>query len=167
MWQTDWAEQSGQTIPPEPPHSSALTPDSVTAAYLLSWTEHCIECAVPDCYALCSLYVQRRDRKCARFKNGIVPNPQYPGLFPFGAEIEFRRWGKLESGFGFGSVKPRQALWLDWIDRGFLRCIRPVSSWFRRVSPYLRMNGVYVVLRERLLQIITQGRKEEFDEFVI
>src|SRR5580700_9179056 len=90
MWQTDWAEQSGQTIPPEPPHSSALTPDSVTAAYLLSWTEHCIECAVPDCYALCSLYIQRRDRKCARFKNGIVPNPQYPGLFPYGAEIEFQ-----------------------------------------------------------------------------
>ena len=166
MWQTDWAEQSG-TIPPEPSHSSALARDSVTAAYLLSWTEHCIECAVPDCYALCSLYVQRRDRKCARFKNGIVPNPQYPGLFPYGAEIEFRRWGKLESAFGFGAVTPDRARFLDRGDRSLLKGIRSVSTVLRRLSPYYRLNGAYAVLRERMLQSITRSRKETFDEFVI
>ena len=96
--------------------------------------------------------MRRRDRKCARFKNGISPNPKYPGLFPFGAEIEFRRWGKLESTFGFGSVKPWQARLLDRIDRNFLRCIRAVPSLFRGVSPYLRINGAYAVFRERLLQ---------------
>jgi FkbH-like protein len=122
---------------------------------------------VPDCYALCPLYVSRRDRKCARFKNGISPNPKYPGLFPFGAEIEFRRWGKLESTFGFGSVKPQRARWLDRIDRGLLRSVRLVSYLFRRVSPKLRINGAYAVSRERLLKLITYGRKEEFDEFVI
>src|ERR1700733_1118988 len=167
MWQTDWAEQSGQTIPPEPPPSSAVAPDSVTAAYLLSWTEHCIECAVPDCYALCSLYVQRRDRKCARFKNGIVPNPQYPGLFPYGAEIEFRRWGKLESAFGFGAVTPDRARFLDRGDRSLLKGIRSVSAVLRRLSPYHRLNGAYAVLRERMLQGITRSRKATFDEFVI
>lgn len=170
MWQTDWAERPRQTAEskgPEGPQVSILEPAAVSAAYLLSWTEHCIECAIPDCYALCPLYVRRRDRKCARFKNGISPNAKYPGLFPFGAEIEFRRWGKLESSFGFGSVKPWQARWLDRIDRGLLQFIRPVSSLFRRVSPYLRINGAYAVYREQLLQVITRGRKEEFDEFVI
>jgi FkbH-like protein len=169
MWQTDWAEPPRQTanINIDAPLVSTLEPAAVRSAYLLSWSEHCIECAVPDCYALCPLYVRRRDRKCARFKNGISPNPQYPGLFPFGAEIEFRRWGKLESNFGFGSVKPPQARWLDRIDRGFLRRIRPISSLFRRVSPYLRMNGAYAVVRERLLQAITRGQREDFDEFVI
>ena len=167
MWQTDWADRPRQTANPEGPQISTLAPAGVRSAYLLSWCEHCIECAVPDCYALCPLYVRRRDRKCARFKNGIVRNPQYPGLFPFGAEIEFRRWGKLESTFGFGSLKPGQARWLDRMDRAFLRCIHPVSSLFRGLSPYLRLNGAYAVVRERLLQELTRGRREDFDEFVI
>jgi FkbH-like protein len=167
MWQTDWAERPRQRGNIEKSQRSSLAPSDVSLTYLLSWNEHCIECALPDCYALCPLYVSRRDRKCARFKNGIAPNPQYPGLFPFGAEIEFRRWGKLESPFGFGSVNPSQARWLDRIDRGLLRSIRHVSSLFRRVSPNLRINGAYTVLRERVLQKITRGRKEDFDEFVI
>jgi FkbH-like protein len=167
MWQTDWAESPRQTADIEEPLASTVGPEAVRSAYLLSWSEHCIECAVPDCYALCPLYVSRRDRKCARFKNGISPNPKYPGLFPFGAEIEFRRWGKLESSLGFGSVKPQRARGLDRVDRGLLRSIRPVSYLFRSMSPKLRMNGAYAVLRERLLKVITYGRKEEFDEFVI
>jgi len=167
MWQTDWAKRPRQTADSESPQSSSLAPATVRSTYLLSWTEHCIECAIPDCYALCPLYVRRRDRKCARFKNGISPNPHYPGLFSFGAEIEFRRWGKLEAAFGFGAVRPWQSRWLDVIDRGLLRCIYPLSSFFRWASPYLRINGAYAVFRERLLQTITQGRKEGFDEFVI
>jgi len=167
MWQTDWAEKPRQTADSEGPQNSSLAPTTVFSTYLLSWTEHCIECAIPDCYALCPLYVRRRDRKCARFKNGISPNPVYPGLFSFGAEIEFRRWGKLESAFGFGSVRPWQSRWLDLIDRGLLRCVHPLSSLFRKASPYLRINGAYAVFRERLLQTITRGRKEDFDEFVI
>ncbi len=167
MWQTDWAERPRQTADLEAPQVSTLEPEAVSSAYLLSWTEHCTECAVPDCYALCPLYVRRRDRKCARFKNGITPNPKYPGLLPYGAEVEFRRWGKLESTFGFGSVKPLQARLLDRIDRAFLRCIRPVSALFRGMSPYLRINGAYAVYRERLLKAITRDRSEQFDEFVI
>jgi FkbH-like protein len=167
MWQTDWAEKPRQTANAEATQSSTLPTASVRSTYLLSWNEHCIECAVPDCYALCPLYVQRRDRKCARFKYGISPNPQYPGLFPFGAEVEFRRWGKLESAFGFGSVTPWQVRWLDRIDRVALNCINPISSLLRGVSPYLRINGAYAVLRERLLQTFTRNRKEDFDEFVI
>ena len=167
MWQTDWAESPRQTADIEGHRLPLWSLIAVRSAYLLSWSEHCIECAVPDCYALCPLYVSRRDRKCARFKNGISPNPQYPGLFQFGAEIEFRRWGKLESTFGFGSVKPRQARLLDRIDRCFLHAIRPISSVARGVSPKLRMNGAYAVLRERLLQAYYSSRREDFDEFVI
>ena len=166
MWQTDWAEPR-QTVPTDAPRASGLAPEAVRSAYLLSWAEHCIECAVPECYALCPLYVRRADRKCARFENGILPNPQFPGLFPYGAEIKFRRWGKLESYFGFGSVKPDHASLLDRIDRSLLRGIRPVSSLTRWLSPNLRLNGAYAVLRERALQAFTRGHKEIFDEFVL
>src|SRR5437870_5382239 len=96
MWETDWA------APPrvEAPASglrSALDPDRVEVAYLLFWMEHCIECAIPDCYSVCSLYVARRDRKCARFRYGVYPNPAFRGLLDYGADVHFRRWGKLES----------------------------------------------------------------------
>jgi len=167
MWQTDWAEKPPREVSQKAPHVSGLAPETVAATYLLSWTEHCAECAVPDCYQLCPLYVQRRDRKCARFKNGIFPNRQYPGLFPYGAEVEFRRWGKLESTLGFGSIKPWQTRVLDRIDRSFLTCIQPISSLVRGVSPYLRINGAYAVFREHLLRTISRGRRQEFDEFVV
>jgi len=167
MWQTDWAERPRQAAVTETPHVSALAPAAVRAVYLLSWNEHCIECAVPECYSLCPLYVRRRDRKCARFENGIFPNPQYPGLFSYGAEVKFRRWGKLESNFGFGSVRPAEAGWLDRIDRGLLRSIRPVSSGARWLSPNLKLNGAYAVLREHALQALTRRRRGTFDEFVV
>jgi len=166
MWQTDWAEGPRQTT--EGTHQdSTLLPANVSSVYLLLWVEHCIECAVPDCYQMCPLYVARRDRKCARFKNGISPNPRYPGLLPFGAEVEFRRWGKLESTFGFGSVSPRQVRSAERADRFLLLCTRAASSLLSRVSPKRRLSGAYAVFREHLLQSLTRRRRETFDEFVI
>ncbi|HSW49832.1 MAG TPA: hypothetical protein VLH09_06630, partial [Bryobacteraceae bacterium] len=121
------------------------------SVYLLHWKEHCLECAQPDCYKVCPLYVQRRDRRCARFQSGILPNPVYTGLYPFGAEIRFRRWGVLESTFGRGAAKPGVARRFDRLDRFLLGCITPISSWLRRVSPKYRLNRAYGVLRELLI----------------
>ena len=135
MWQTDWAEGLRQRADIASSELSTLSPAAVSSTYLLFWIEHCIECAVPDCYKVCPLYVARRDGKCARFKNGIRPNPQYPGLFPFGAEVEFRRWGKLESNFGFGPVKPHHSRIMQRVDRALLRCIHLVSSLLHGISP--------------------------------
>ncbi len=167
MWQTDWADQPRQSKSTIPPDACLLPPATVESVYLLHWNEHCIECALPDCFKVCPLYVERRDRKCARFKNGIVPNPRFPGLFPYGAEIQFRRWGKLESNFGFGAVRPAHARWLDRIDGIFLRGVRPVSNLLRQVSPYYRLSGAYAVCRERILQAMTRRREDGFEEFVV
>jgi len=166
MWVTDWAKSSSQGCTTER-QISLVDPSSVESSYLLAWNEHCVECAVPECYTTCPLYVRRLDSKCARFKNGIVPNKQYPGLFPYGAEIEFRRWGKLESTFGCGSVSIAEVRSVDQIDRALLRLIRTVSNLFRSISPALRLSGAYAVLRERILQKTTRRRKGSFDEFVI
>ena len=167
MWQTDWAEPPEQNAAVATPEVSALSPADISAAYLLFWVEHCIECAVPDCYKVCPLYVPRRDRKCARFKRGILPNPKYPGLLPYGAEVEFRRWGKLEANFGFGAVTPDQARSLDRRDRALLRSLRPVSSLFRGLSPNLKLNGAYAVIREHFLRRFTGDRRDSFDDFVV
>jgi FkbH-like protein len=64
---------------------------------LLQWQEHCVECAPPLCYANCPLYVRRKDNKCARLVYGIFPNPHFQGLLACGADLKFRRWGKIEA----------------------------------------------------------------------
>lgn len=66
---------------------------------LMFWSEHCIECAIPDCYKSCSLYEKRKDGHCSRFVYGIYPNPRFKGRYNFGADIKFKRWSKLETLF--------------------------------------------------------------------
>lgn len=166
MWQTDWAENT-RSIPRNAQNASSLALEDVESVYLLHWREHCLECAQPDCYKVCPLYVQRRDRRCARFENGIFPNPHFAGLYPYGAEIRFRRWGVLESALGYGAVTLRQGRRFDSIDRFILKCLQPVSSLLRRVSPDYRINRGYGILRERLLGALTRRRGDAFDEFVV
>jgi FkbH-like protein len=167
MWQTDWAENTQSIARSKPENLSLLAPAAVDAVYLLHWREHCLECAQPDCYKVCPLYVQRRDRRCARFQNGILPNPLYAGLYPYGAEIRYRRWGVLESTFGFGAVSPRAARRFDSVDRFLTKSIRAVSSLARRISPNYRLSRAYGILRERLLAVFTRRRRAAFDEFAI
>jgi FkbH-like protein len=65
-------------------------------AFLL-WGEHCTECAAPDCYTSCNLYAARPDQRCRRFEYGVYRNPHFPSASGYGAEVVFRRWGKIEA----------------------------------------------------------------------
>jgi FkbH-like protein len=75
----------------------AETRGAVAARSLLTWGEHCTECAFPACYSACSFYTPREDHHCRRFERGIerARDPEKPDL-SF-TRIAFRRWGKLES----------------------------------------------------------------------
>jgi FkbH-like protein len=79
------------------PFSTRLAPQDVHRVLKLEWQEHCVECAVPECYRTCILYVKRVDGACARFVYGIVPNFQFNGLYNYGADVRFRKWAKLEA----------------------------------------------------------------------
>ncbi len=94
-----WREMAGDLAPPAPPSERA-----VRGAAVLMWEEHCVECAVPSCYRVCPLYMARGDGQCARFAYGIYPNRSVEGALVFGADIRFRRWGKLEA---FWPARPR------------------------------------------------------------
>lgn len=110
MWQVDWG-----VAPPDLVRSndslatSAIDPATVEAACTLFWEEHCVECAYPTCYTTCPLFVARPDQKCARFRYGIFPNQDYQGLFGYGADVAFRRWGKARDGAGNGRRSRRRA----------------------------------------------------------
>src|SRR5438067_190436 len=124
MWETEWARPPAEALMVSG-FRSRLAPGDVESAYALLWMEHCIECAIPHCYATCPLYVPRRDRKCARFRNGIVPDPSFQGLFDFGADVHFRRWGKLESRLAYGAASPERLRELARRDGGALALVNP------------------------------------------
>jgi FkbH-like protein len=63
----------------------------------LYWQEHCVECALPDCYSVCSLYSPRVDGNCKRFSFGISPDYRISGSQNFCADIHFKKWAKLEA----------------------------------------------------------------------
>jgi FkbH-like protein len=150
MWSDDtsWRSKGEDAlIPPAPPDPG------ISAVALLLWEEHCVECAIPHCYTTCRLYVPRRDQKCARFEFGIVPNPNVRGLFDYGADISFRRWGKLEAKWhGMPRVETvERARMLARGDRSLLRPVNAVGSLLQPVNPRRRVNGAYALARERWL----------------
>lgn len=78
-----------------------VIPDAVSyysrlaAASLFHWEEHCTECAAPACYSSCSLYQPRKDGKCRRFSEGIVPLSGINSLYTAAVSVKFKRWGSL------------------------------------------------------------------------
>lgn len=99
MFQIDWAqkdvwEKEQNSFDSQ---NSKLDLRDVRRAHLLHWEDHCLECSAPLCYSTCQLYVARPDKRCARLLYGIYPNPRFKGFFDFGADIRFRRWGKIEA----------------------------------------------------------------------
>ena len=76
--------------------NSALPSVNVKKILPLLWREHCMECAMPLCYASCPLYEKRMDGRCARFAKGVIP-VTIDGVQVKGARIEFRRWAKLQA----------------------------------------------------------------------
>lgn len=83
-----------------------LKRSDVKSVVKLVWEEHCVECAIPECYKSCELYVPRSDGRCARFTYGIVPNYSVSGQYSFGADLKFRKWAKLEANLDFSFLAP-------------------------------------------------------------
>jgi FkbH-like protein len=133
---------------------------------LLHWQELCLECAPPLCYQTCPLYVARSDQKCARFVYGIARNPAVEGLFDFGADLRFRRWGKIETAITGRSVPVSTHRMIDSLDRGVTAFVNLVSTAIERINPKRRLNGALTLYRDRLLARIGKPR-ENFDAFVI
>jgi FkbH-like protein len=64
---------------------------------LLMWGEHCVECAAPGCFTSCDLYQSRPDGRCRRLIYGMFRNRRFPSVRGYGAEISFKKWGKIEA----------------------------------------------------------------------
>lgn len=96
---------------------------------LLIWSEHCIECAAPECYQSCSLYTPRPDDRCRRFDVGMRRNNHFRGKTGAAADIIFGKWGKLEAR-GNTILLPN---WLVSIVETVLPRIQPLVNAFGRL----------------------------------
>lgn len=144
-----WTRHTGASAPiPAPPADP-----KVEGASLLFWEEHCVECSIPECYTTCRLYVARADQKCARFVYGIARNPGAGGLFNYGADVSFRRWGKLEAQLHGAPqlYRPEDLRGFDAWERRLEAVANATASALQPVNPKRRVNGLLTYLRNRWL----------------
>jgi FkbH-like protein len=167
MFQFDWA--SRELWAKEPVKLSARQSKldkCVQGAMVLQWHEHCIECAVPHCYRTCPLYVQRRDRKCARLVYGIYPNRDFKGLLSRGADMRFRRWGKIEARLTGRYMSLSGIRLLDKADRAVTFIVSAAAQLLSGIDPRRRVNGALTKYRSSLLD--KSGRRGvTYDGFAI
>jgi FkbH-like protein len=98
MFQFEWGNKIKWAQLPNPePYQTRVDKKTISKILDLQWEDHCQECAATECYSTCALYSKRPDGHCTRFEYGIIPNRNFSGLYPFGADLQFKKWGKLEA----------------------------------------------------------------------
>ena len=141
-----WEEYSRTTafsLPPRDP--------KISKAALLLWEEHCVECAIPDCYTSCSLYTPRLDQKCRRFPYGMMPNKTIKGLYDYGIDIFFLRWAKVEAEWhGMPAMISIETLkTYDRHSQKIGSLVNGVGNALQFINPKRRVNGLYSFLRQK------------------
>jgi FkbH-like protein len=146
---------------------SRLSRQRVARTSLLHWQEHCVECAAPECYRSCALFDARPDGDCRRFSYGIAPNPAFRGLLDHGADLHFRRWGKLQSWLHGRSATPALHRWLDSADRALSRATQAAA----RLAPGgagRRLRRAAAGVRRRLHpRLLRRAPRRPYDAFVL
>lgn len=167
MFQFDWASQ--ELWAQEPVKLSARQSKldkCVRGAMVLLWHEHCIECAIPGCYTTCPLYVRRKDQKCARLVYGIFPNRDFKGLLACGADMRFRRWGKIEARLTGRYMSLSGIRFLDKADGAITSIVGAVAHVLSGIDPKRRINGALALFRGELLNKLGR-RGVTYDGFAV
>ncbi len=123
---------------------------------MLVWGEHCTECAMPACYANCSLYTPRRDLKCRRLDGGLQSLQAGAGKSRVRLmRAAFRRWGKLEAEGRFLTHTGMPTSLLEHADRAISRMLDiPFLPFGIRRSASFAWNRV----KARVLRGLSAGR---------
>jgi len=169
MYQFDWANEKlwarEESFPSAP---TRLHRQEVSRTLLLHWQEHCVECAPPDCYTVCPLYVTRSDQKCARFVYGVYPNPYFGGLLDRGADVRFRRWAKIEAQLnGLAGVSVAKHRLLDRLDTAVTKVVNGSADALQPINKRRRLNGGLTVFRDWALPRFPSSYRGDYDDFVL
>jgi FkbH-like protein len=139
----------------------------VESVLLLEWQEHCHECAPPLCYQTCALFMERRDQKCRNVRYGIYRNPAFNGLYDFGADMRFRKWGKLETPLSHYSAAPEKIVKIDSINYSIVQKANFFSDLLTPLDKKRKLNGVLNLLRIKKIDALRDQNPTLFHEFVI
>ena len=123
MFGLEWSKKSKNTVVDYGKYSDEIT-KNISHISPLMWGEHCLECAVPECYGFCKKFEPRRDGRCKRFANGIEKIPGSKGSLGYGVKVSFTEWAKLESVLLPCKIPYRRLLGMD----KFFRAITAVSK---------------------------------------
>lgn len=149
MFEFDKYEKDRQSAPARP--TAAYTPfeGGAKRAFLL-WGEHCIECAAPDCYATCDLYQARPDLRCRRFEYGMFRNRNFPSAAGYGAEVTFRRWGKIEARGNAALMPSGQVRLLEGFTGAMSRVVNLAGRMVNKITGDIRWAYSTFALLERV-----------------
>jgi len=168
MFEFDKYEKERHTIPVVILDTKMPLSTSVEKAAFLLWGEHCIECAAPDCYKTCDLYMRRPDVRCRRFQFGIYKNPNLPGIRGASAEVVFGQWAKIEARGNARLFDSHRLRRYEYIALRLSKILNVAGKLLARVSRDLRWNYLTFSLSERLNSILRRsGNKDIPDGFLI
>lgn len=131
------------------------------------WGEHCVECAMPDCYKTCNMYVPRQDGRCLRFEHG-VQRLEENGRPAGGVHISIRKWGKIEAPLPKGQYGVPTAI-LNRKEKAFNR-IGKVAECFSALFGkwyWHRPSRVLETLFDRYLSLKKWKRRLPLDGFLM
>ncbi|MEO8992448.1 MAG: HAD-IIIC family phosphatase [Nitrosospira sp.] len=132
------------------PLTSYKPVQNVEKMSLLMWGEHCVECAAPGCFATCDLYQSRPDQRCRRLTYGMYRNRRFSSVRGYGAEVTFKKWGKIEAR-GNTLMLPASVALLAERAIGLLApCVNVVGKSMYRVTRDIRWSYLEHALLERL-----------------
>ncbi len=131
MFEFDQANTRYVTLPVRPSETIAFV-KGIRKRSFLHWSEHCVECAAPECYQSCDLYEARPDKRCRRFSAGMRRNDEFASDTGSSAEIVFGRWGKLESRGNSILVRSRVVTIVDNMIPRLLPAVNAVGRLVRR-----------------------------------
>ena len=162
MFQYTWYDPSKWTevsVPPLP--EDYISFDDISLIAPLYWAEHCVECAMPQCYGTCPNWEARIDRKCRRFVYGIRKTPASNS---FCASLKLKKWGKIESHSPKGHfITPKQALRMDRLNYSLSKEVLTVSKALKKLSPTLKPSGAVEHLKIKGFQKIgKQATRSDF-----
>ncbi len=140
MFQYTWFDEAGWSdvkVPPLP--EDCISFRDIERIAPLYWAEHCVECAMPQCYGTCPNWESRIDGKCRRFLYGIHRSPVKES---YAATLHLKKWGKIESRlFAPVFISPKRALRLDRLNYHLSKGVLQVSKAMKKLSPTLKPSG--------------------------
>lgn len=128
-----------------------IKPSDIEYVRLSYWSEHCLECAPPQCYKNCSNWVERFDQRCQKFFYGIYNNKSF-SEYPYHAELQFRKWGKLETHIFPGVVSLDKSIKFDKINKSLSNFVLTFSKLLKPVIPNARLSNALEYRKSKFLR---------------